>query len=98
MGTLDELPVALDDLLNRHLLNGIQGEDVVRSRLNNDMGHPALGQHVAVKSRSRVGTEGIVKQPVAGQSFVQHAHGPMTGLRQQPPGELVGPSGVGVHG
>ena len=50
MGTLNEWPVALDDLLDRHLLNGIQGEDVVRPRLNNDVGHPGLGQHVAVKS------------------------------------------------
>ena len=39
-----------------------------------------------------------MKESAAGNSFVQHAHGPITGLRQQPPGELVGPSGVGVHG
>ena len=29
MRTLDELSMALDVLLDRHLLNGIQGEDVV---------------------------------------------------------------------
>ena len=39
MGTLDDLPMALDDLLDGDLLGGIDVKEVVGSQLSNDMSH-----------------------------------------------------------
>ena len=53
-------------------------------------------QPVQTGREAMIGAEGIVKESVADDSFVQHAHRMIAGLRQQPLGELVCPSSIGV--
>jgi hypothetical protein len=94
MRAVDGLLMALDDLIGGDLIGGTKSPrppntDVVTPRLHDYMCNPGLGQRVAVKPGQTVGAEGITKESVTGDSFVQYAHLLIARLSRQPPGELT---------
>lgn len=86
---LDELLMPLDNLIDADIFGWIDGKEVIPSQLHDHMGYTSAGERVAVEAGQSVGAEGIRKESVTGDSFVQYAHLLIARLSRQPPGELT---------
>src|SRR5215831_3544139 len=103
MRALDELLMALDNLIDGDLLSGTKSTgpphaDVVAPQLHDHMGHSRLGQHVPIEPGQSIRAHRVMKNPAAGNSFVEYSHSMISGLIYDAVGELVWPSFVCVLG
>src|SRR5258707_13080840 len=98
MRPLNELHVALDDLINGYRFGWIDCKDVVASHLHDQMRYAGGGENIAIKPGQCVRADRIMKDSVPCDSLVHDASLLAVWMIHQTSSEGVGPSLVGVGG